>query len=107
MAPADELEQRRYPSSGNQVDAAPAPAVAAVPAPEGHELLASERHDAVTAVPSFYPDAAFVDVNTHASVCRLRPGQYASTELCVPKPPTRTGYPLPWLRTPADDAIPA
>src|SRR3982074_2022339 len=93
MATAYELQQRRYPSTGNQADAAPAPAVAAVRAAEGHELLASERHDAVTAVPSFYPDAAFVDVNTHASVCRLRPGQHASTELCVPKAPTPTGYP--------------
>src|SRR5258708_894803 len=93
MAPSDELEQRRHPSAGNQVNAAPAPAVAAVRAAEGHELLASERYDAVAAIPSFYPDSAFVDVDTHASVCRLRPGQVASTELCVPKPPTPTGYP--------------
>src|SRR5258708_40365319 len=83
MAPSDELEQRRPPSAGNQVNAAPAPAVAAVRAAEGHELLASERYDAVAAVPSFYPDSAFVDVDTHASLCRLRPGRHGSTELCI------------------------
>src|SRR5260370_36111849 len=93
VSPADELEQCRHAGAGHQVDAATPPAVAAVGATEGHELLTSERHDAVAAVPSFYPDSAFVNVDTHASVCRLRPGQVASTELCIPEPPTPTGYP--------------
>ena len=93
VPPTDELEERRHARAGDQVDAATAPPIAAIGTTEGYELLAPKRDDAVAAIPSFYPDSAFVDVDTHASRCRLRPGRLVSSELRVCKPPTRTGYP--------------
>ena len=62
---AGELEQGRNARLGHQVDASAATTVAAVRPAEGNELLASEGHDAVAPIPSFYPDSGFVDVNRH------------------------------------------
>ena len=65
VPPAGELEQRRNARPGHQVDAAAAPTVSTVGAAEGDKLLTSERHNPVATVPSFYPDACFVDVYRH------------------------------------------
>src|SRR5260370_9434170 len=93
MPPSDELEERRYARAGHQIDAATPTAVSAIGATEGHELLAAERDDAVAAVPSFYPDAPFVDVNTHASLCRLRVVGGGLAELRLSNSQAPTAYP--------------
>ena len=51
---------------GDEIHAATAATIAAIGSAERYELLATERNDSVSAIPSFYPDACFVDVNRHA-----------------------------------------
>src|SRR6266567_2071810 len=71
MATLAEIEQRRHTLFGDQVDAASAATITTVGSAEWHELLAAERHDAVAAIPSLYPDVCFVDVDRHARVENL------------------------------------
>src|SRR5262249_7316001 len=62
---AGEVEQRRYASTSDEVDAAAASTIAAVGPAKRHEFLPTERDDTVAAVPSFYPDLRLVYVNAH------------------------------------------
>jgi hypothetical protein len=66
MPTPGELEQRRHALPGYQVHATSTAPVATVGPTERHVLFTPKRHDAISAVPSFYPDACFVDVDCHA-----------------------------------------
>jgi hypothetical protein len=65
VAAPREIEQGRDAMPGDQVDASAAAAVPTVGSAERHELFATERDDAIAAIPSLYPDMCFVDVNRH------------------------------------------
>ena len=70
-----EVQQGGHALLRDQVHAASSASVAPIGSAEGYELLPSERHDAVAAVPSFHPDASLVDVNGHGQVTMVGPGR--------------------------------